>query len=265
MPGPALLEPKSSTRSQHLFRTGTGPLLAHSMLLCLVSCDTKSSGSVDARLVFPDSLAALLAEAVVDGDSVRIRKLIGAGADPNAHGDKGVTLLQWAILNQSKRGLAGLLAGGADPKASDSSGETVVHWAAKANDAEYLGILLRQGADPNTRNTVTNATPMMSALMGNREVQFSALLKAGAKPNLADRFDNTSLHLASKFYAYDRIVDLLEAGADPALKNRQGFTFQHYLARAPMNLLSEDGKRGRESVAAWLRNHGVTPEFATGR
>jgi ankyrin repeat protein len=244
---------------------GVVALLLGSSLFCFTACDTERSGTPDARLVFPDSGDARLADAVADDDSALVRKLVAAGADPNARGDKGVALLHWAVLNRSKHALSALLADQADVRASEDGGETVVHWAAKANDPDYLDILLQHQSDPDTPNSITRATPLMSALMANREVQFHALLKAGAKPNLADRFDNTALHLAGKIYAYERIVDLLNAGADPTLKNRQGFTFQHYLDQAPMDILSEEGKRGREAVASWLRSHGVKPEFKTGR
>jgi ankyrin repeat protein len=264
MPSHPLLSARLSRRSRGVCPVAAGLLLGSS-LLCFSACDTGKSGTVDARLVFPDSSDARLADAVARDDSVLVRKLVAAGADPNARGDKGVTLLHWAVLNKSKHALSALLADHADVKISEDGGETVVHWAAMANDPQYLTILLSHRVDPDTRNTITSATPLMSALMGNRDVQFHALLKARAKPDLADRFDNTALHLAGKIYAYQRILDLLNAGADPTLKNRQGMTFQYYLDRAPMDILSEEGKRGREAVAAWLRGHGVKPEFETGR
>jgi uncharacterized protein len=234
-------------------------------VLFLVACDTGGAGSVDAKLVFPDPNAAALAEAAAAGDSARIRELVQAGADPNARGDKGVNLLQWALLNRSKRGLAGLLAAGADAGAPESSGATVMHYAAMANDPDYLEVLLRHRADPNTPNGVTGDTPLMSALMGGREVQFRALLDAGAKPDLADRFGNTSLHVAAKINAFHRVLELLQAGADPAVRNRQDRTFQGYLYVTPERILSEDARRGREAIAAWLRDHGVASEDTAGR
>jgi uncharacterized protein len=140
----------------------------------------------------------------------------------------------------------------------------VMHYAALANDPDYLEVLLRHRADPNAPNGVTGATPLMSALMGNREVQFRALLAAGAKPDLADRFGNTSLHVAAQINAFQRVLDLLQAGADPVARNQQGRTFQRYLYMTPEKILSEDGRRGREAIAAWLRDHGVASEDTAG-
>jgi uncharacterized protein len=236
-----------------------------SVLLALVACETGGPGSVDARRVFPDSAAVALAEAAADGDSVRIRELVRAGADPNARGDKGVNLLQWALLNRSSTGMAGLLAAGADPTVAESSGTTVMHYAAMANDPEYLQVLLRHRADPNAPNGVTGATPLMAALMGSRDVQFRALLKAGAQPNRTDRMGNTALHVAAQINAFQRVLDLLEAGADPAARNQRGVTFQRYLNTTPWEVLSDDARRQRTAIAAWLRAHGVPLESPAGR
>jgi hypothetical protein len=245
-------------------RGAAGSRLWCGVVLYFAACDTGGAGSVDARVVFSDPDAVALAEAAADGDSARIRELVLAGADPNARGDKGVNLLQWALLNRSERGLAGLLAAGADAGVPDSSGATVLHYAALANDPDYLEVLLRHRADPNAPNGVTGGTPLMSALMGNREVQFRALLDAGAKPDLADRFGNTSLHVAAQINAFQRVLDLLQAGADPITRNQQGRTFQRYLYMTPEKILSEDGRRGREAIAAWLRDHGVASEDTAG-
>lgn len=215
---------------------------------------------MDARVVFPDPAVTPLAEAAAAGDTARIRQLTGAGADPNARGDKGVTLLQWALLNRSREGIAGLLQAGADPGAADSSGETVMHYAAKANDPAYLEVLLKHRANPDAPHAVTGATPLVSALMGNRDVQFHALLAAGAKPGIADRMGDTPLHMAAKINAYPRVLDLLEAGADPSARNRRGTTFQRYLYQTPASIMTDDARRGREAIQVWLRTHGVKPD-----
>lgn len=57
-----------------------------------------------------------------------------------------------------------------------------------------------------------------------------------------------------------RVLDLLEACADPNAKNAQGLTFQRYLFMTPERVLSADARRGRDAVTEWLRTHDVATE-----
>jgi uncharacterized protein len=131
----------------------------------------------------------------------------------------------------------------------------VVHYAAKANDPVYLEVLLEHGADANTPNGVTGATPLVPALMAQREENFRRLLGAGADPNAADRMGDTPLHVAAQINAFARVLDLLEAGADPGATNKRGTTFQAYLERTPTDLLHDEARRQREAINAWVREH----------
>lgn len=214
-----------------------------------------------AQQIFADPAVAALAEAVADGDTVRIRAL-APSADLGARGDKQVTLLQWALLNQRLDSLKALLDAGADPWQPGVDGDTVVHMAAAANDASYLAELLARGVDANVRNPESGAGPLRSALMGEREVQFRALLAAGADPNLADRVGNTPLHIAGQINDPERALDLLKAGADANARNAQGVTFQRYLFMTRASLLTAQARQQREAVEAWLSGHGVALEGA---
>jgi len=224
-------------------------------VLISVACHQRAAASVDAGQIFTDPIAAQLATAAAAGDTERIRRLINDGANPNAVGDKGTSLLQWAMLHRSTAGVEALLSEGADATHADAAGETVMHYAAKANDPAYLDLLLAHGVDVDLPNTHSGVTPLMSALMGNRDAQFQRLLTAGANPNLADRVGNTSLHVAAKIGQSERVLDLLEAHADPDARNRQGANFQRYLEMTPANLLTPEARQRRERIATWLREH----------
>lgn len=214
--------------------------------------------------VFADGGAAQLAEAAAAGDAARVSALVKAGANPSAIGDKETSLLQWAMLNKSKAGVDALISAGADVGHADDNGDTIMHYASKAADPGYLDLLLAHKVDPNMANTVTGATPLMSALMGERHVQFQKLLAAGANPNIADRMGNTSLHVAAKINEYQHTLDLLKAGADPMIRNKQGATFQRYLYMTPTELLTEDARHQLEAVMTWLRDHNMPIEGAPG-
>ena len=223
--------------------------------LLLAACRS-GGGAPDAAVVFTDPKIAELARAVAEGDRERVHGLVRAGADPDARGDKDVNLLQWALLNRSRAGLDALLEVGADPSLPGAAGETVVHYAAKANDPSYLDILLKRNADPDAPHRVTLATPLMAAMMANREVQFHKLLAAGADPMKADRMGNTPLHVAAKINAYRRAMELLKAGADPMARNNQGATFRRYLEATPADVMTDSARRQREEVLQWVEQNG---------
>lgn len=158
-----------------------------------------------------------------------------------------------AVADGNKSRIQTLIKAGADPNARGDQ------------DPSYLDILLAHKADPNTPNGVTGATPLVPALMGDRDVQFAKLLAAGAQPNIADRMGNTPLHVAGKINAFDRVLDLLEAGADPTARNGQGKTFQTYVNMTPADVMTEEALRKRAAIAAWLRSHNVPVEAASTR
>jgi uncharacterized protein len=97
----------------------------------------------------------------------------------------------------------------------------VVHYAAKPNVPVYLEVMVKHGADPNTPNGVTRVTPLVPALMGQREENFRMLMAAGADPNAPDRMGDTPLHVAAKINPFARVFDLLEAGPIPARRTSE--------------------------------------------
>lgn len=222
---------------------------------------TAAASVVDIHAIFPDPRATELADAIADGDEARIRAL-APGADLAYRGDKQVTFLQWALLNKRLDSLKALLDAGADPLQPGMDGDTVVHTAAMANDPAYLAELLARGINPNVANGTTGASPLRSALMGERAEQFHALLAAGADPDMPDRMGNTPLHVAGQINEPARALELLEAGADPMARNAQGVTFQRYLFMTRAALLNAETRRHREAVEAWLKAHGIALEDA---
>lgn len=215
---------------------------------------------MDAKQAFPEPRSAELAQAVADGDAAQVRALVAAGADPNARGDRGVTLLQYAMLAQSPRGMEALLDSGADPSRPGMGGSTPVHGAAIANDPQYLELLLARRADPDAPHAETGETALADAVAPRLRAQFDALLKAGADPNRADRMGNTPLHQAAKLNAAGQVLALLQAGADPRARNAQGASFQAFLFKQPDDKLSEPARQQRAAVVAWLQAHDVALE-----
>lgn len=217
---------------------------------------------MDAKQVFPDPKIAALAAAAAQGDAPRVRELVRDGADPNAQGDKGMNLLQYALAAQNPDGLKALLDNGADASKPGLGGSTVIHNAAIADDAVYLEILLAHRADPDAPHGQTGAPPLSAAAGPRTDKQFQLLLSAGADPNRADRTGNTPLHAAAMINAGTHVLALLKAGADPHAKNAQGQTFQSYYFKLPEARLSEAARQERQNAIAWLKEHEVPLERA---
>lgn len=229
------------------------------LALCAAACH---GNDMDAKQVFPDPKTAALAAAAAEGDAARVRELVADGADPNAQGDKGMNLLQYALAEQNPAGMKALLDAGADPARPGMGGSTVIHNAAITDDAVYLEILLAHGADPNAAHGQTGAPPLSAAAGPRTDKQFQLLMSARADPDRADRTGNTPLHAAAMINAGTHVLALLKAGADPRAKNAQGQTFQPYYFKLPETRLNDAARQERQDVVAWLKEHDIEREAA---
>ena len=155
-----------------------------------------------------------------------IDALVKAGADPNARGEYGVTLLhRIAGYTKNPAGIAALVKAGADPNARNKDDESPLLRAAWFNkNPAVIAALLKAGADPKARDKDGN-TPLRHVLNYSSKPNpavIAALVKAGANLNARDEYGDTSLHDAFQAGKSGAAVALLEAGADPNLKNRDG-------------------------------------------
>src|SRR3546814_18708266 len=76
-------------------------LLASLMLASMAGCAGEGNDLNDGK-AFANPDNAQFAAAVRDGDDRLARELVAAGANPDAVDDKGVPLLQWAMLHQDR-------------------------------------------------------------------------------------------------------------------------------------------------------------------
>lgn len=211
---------------------------------------------VDVHEVFADSRTAEMADAIADDDARRVHALAKT-TDLCAHGDDNVTLLEWAVFNKSKQAFKALLEEGADPALPGMGSRTVAHMAAMVNDPYYLDTLLEFGLDPNLKSQASG-TPLLSAsLMGESDAQFEHLLKAGANVNAADNTGDTPLHVAAQTNNIHKVLELLDAGADPRAINGQKVTFQDYLAMGNRKILLPEAQADLAKIEAWLRERSI--------
>lgn len=183
----------------------------------------------DAGHYLSRAVDARLADAAAMGDADAVARAMREGADPNAVGAQGVTPLLWALAQGSEYGIAALLAVGADAGQSDEAGRIPIHIACLADDPSLLDALIRGGAHLEQREPQLDRTPLFTAIQGDRPRQFEALIAAGAQVDARDSLGCTPLHLAARIHALDYVIRLLDAGADPGVRDDEGRVFIDWL------------------------------------
>jgi len=118
-----------------------------------------------------------------------------------------------ALKNQQSTTARALIRQRVDVNLPDVDGSTPLQWAAHWNDLEMVKALLAAGAKPTVANRY-GVTPLHeSATIGSASV-VSALLRAGAKPDATYGEGETPLMLAARSGNVDSVKLLLEANAD---------------------------------------------------
>lgn len=111
------------------------------MSLALSGCSLLPSGP-NPKEWFTTEQDLALAKAVAEGDTPEILRLIQEGANPDAVGIDGITMLHWSATPRSFDGMAGLLEMGAAPDLPGKGGEPPLHAAVWTQPA-MVELLLR--------------------------------------------------------------------------------------------------------------------------
>lgn len=202
----------------------------------------------------------------------RVRSLIEAGADVNAVHDRGYTVFMSAVGSEREPDVMRMLVeAGANPHAVSELGYNAFHAAIDVNgeaNAEEsvrstLSYLKELGVDIELRNKA-GETPLALAILKGRGVEVRVLCELGADPNAVCRMLRCggdacgTVDLPLLFHAVDgsgvdrdeKTAALLEAGADPLVKDAEGFTpLQRVVAK-----LCADGAEYVESYRVFFRD-----------
>jgi len=174
-----------------------------------------------------DARGARLIESVQRGDLALVSEHLGKGAPIDHRDEKGRTPLMLAILRRSE-GIAKLLIlNRADICAEDPAGDTPLILATRTRQLVLMDAILRKGADPEHRNKQglkasdeAKGDKRMLDLLGRYYVRKE---EKGAEMADASRSDaKEGFLMAVNRGDLERILELLEGGADPDQKTKGG-------------------------------------------
>lgn len=162
-----------------------------------------------------------------------VQLLIEHGANVNGRDQYCVTPILAAARSGNFRLFKILLDAGTDIYAVSQSGMNVLHYAVISgyysnvykND-RIIESILEDGIDIDSRSA-EGTTPLIHAAKYLETDNAAYLLKRGADPNLKDNCENyswTALNWALAHHGEEMCKILLDAGADPFIKDEQGLT-----------------------------------------
>jgi len=171
----------------------------------------------------------LLLASIGPGDRVpHVTTLLKAGADPNVLGNRGITALGNAIVQNKIKMVQVLLDHNADPniltvkKPGNKRPRYMFVGTIRNNQVEIIELLLKHGAKPGIDNI------FIDAIYSGKDEIVASLIALGVDLHKADRVGDTPLHRAARRGNTKIITLLLEAGADVYRQNNSGRTPLHY-------------------------------------
>src|SRR5262245_29448230 len=178
-----------------------------------------------------DAKTQRLWDAVQQGDALKVRRALAAGAGVDARNDQGQTPLLAAGAASAVEVAAELVKAGADLKAEDKEGKSAVDRAAEHPHPRMMLAISHGGADINRKDR-SGQTALFRACATGDPALVNALLSAGADRLVRDATDATILHCpeglvtsrSQRGPALDLLRALLAAGADVNAQNRAGRT-----------------------------------------
>ena len=209
-------------------------------LVVFIGFSSASAGSYD------DFFAALQRD-----DATVVRELIARGFDPNTVNSKGDYALIVALREPSPKVVSVLLE---SPKTRvevrTAKDESPLMLAALKGYQDICQQLIKRDADVNKPGW----TPLHYAATGGNTSVMRLLLDNYAYIDAASPNGSTPLMMAAMYGTQDAAKFLLDAGADPKLKNAKGLNaidFARQVQREDMALLIASAIRSRKPKGVW--------------
>ena len=129
-----------------------------------------------------------------------------------------------AALNDKQNAFDTLIQNGADPSFKSNTGFSVLHCAAQGGNTSIIIKLLSLGLDVDSRKNDGVTPLMMTAFLKDKQNAFDILIQNGADPSLKDNNGFNLLHCAAQGGNTSIMNKLLSLGLDINLKDVYGAT-----------------------------------------
>lgn len=181
-----------------------------------------------------------LAKAIEDGDVDEV-KTLASGSDLNQPGKHDMTLLFWALgnaINDKKTSthlevITLLVEAGADPLQPRPQGKSSpAEFALKGDSADWINAMLDGGLSPDVKDKVFHEPIIFQSIKAKNTETLQAMLDRGADVNSTNSLGKTLVFDALDNQSYDHVILLLDRGADPAIKSKNGWSMSNALADA---------------------------------
>ena len=215
-------------------------------------------GPPPAREYFVSEDALAAAAAIRGGRQAELERLIDDGLDVDHRGRDGMNLLKWALATNCLECFETLLEAGASTEhfvAGEYTGKVeqlflkpVMHLVASANDPAFLALALAHAADPDSVDVYGTKTVIFAAILNSRMENVRLLVEAGADLEATNGNGDGPLSAAVLINNYEIACYLLDQGADPARKNKWGYSVADQVERYGDRVPSDQVKWVRRFV-----------------
>jgi ankyrin repeat protein len=178
-----------------------------------------------------------------------IKELVAKGFDPNSPDPQGQLGIVIALQEGELKAADAIASSpGFKVNAKNASGETALMMAAIQGNLDWVKRLLAMGADIDQPGW----SPVLYAASGPNPEVLKFLLDKGAPLNGVSANGTTPLMMAAQYGAIDGATLLLQRGADPTLRNAQGWTATDFAQRADRDRLAKaiDAASAKAEAAA---------------
>ena len=177
-------------------------------------------------------LDATLYQATLHNDIKAVEDALNKGANPNANDfnwDQSTALIE-SCKNGNKDIFLLLISNGANPNLMDKYDNHPIHYACLNGHSDIAEILVKKGANVNIIGYYRH-TPLhyaCSKKRGNRKV-ISKLISMGVDVNRKDHNDWTPLMVLAENCLTGIMRELIDAGADKSIRNKNNNTAEDIL------------------------------------